>query len=140
MLWTSDTYVLITFDSGEGYVLPFIQGLDIDFRAGGYVQLYIPPFQIPFKDFDVEEEYHEDDEDPSDEFSDEAPEDEEEMDPLWEKLIYKRWKDLAQQTDWRTNIHPQFDCLDPSDDFPSHRQAESSPIAIYSIDGNFDEF
>jgi Na+-transporting NADH:ubiquinone oxidoreductase subunit F len=35
-------------------------GLDIDFRAGGYVQLYIPPFQIPFKDFDVEEEYHED--------------------------------------------------------------------------------
>lgn len=31
--------------------------VDVDFRAGGYVQLYIPPFNCSFKDFDVEKEF-----------------------------------------------------------------------------------
>ncbi len=35
-------------------------GIDVNFRAGGYVQLYIPPFNLPFSDFNVEKEYHED--------------------------------------------------------------------------------
>ena len=33
------------------------EGLNMDFRAGGYAQLYIPPFDIDFKDFDIEDEY-----------------------------------------------------------------------------------
>tara|TARA_B100000427_G_scaffold329402_1_gene345458 strand:- start:5802 stop:7022 length:1221 start_codon:yes stop_codon:yes gene_type:complete len=36
------------------------EGVDVDFRAGGYAQLYIPPFNCTFKDFDVEKEFCED--------------------------------------------------------------------------------
>jgi Na+-transporting NADH:ubiquinone oxidoreductase subunit F len=32
-------------------------GLDIDFKAGGYIQVDIPPYDISFKDFDIEDEY-----------------------------------------------------------------------------------
>ncbi|NVK39075.1 MAG: NADH:ubiquinone reductase (Na(+)-transporting) subunit F [Gammaproteobacteria bacterium] len=32
-------------------------GENVDFRAGGYVQLECPPFEINFSDFDIEEEY-----------------------------------------------------------------------------------
>lgn len=32
--------------------------LDINFRAGGYVQLYIPPFEAAFSEFDVEKQFH----------------------------------------------------------------------------------
>ena len=33
------------------------EGENVDFRAGGYVQLEIPPHTVNFKDFDIEEEY-----------------------------------------------------------------------------------
>ena len=33
------------------------EGENVDFRAGGYVQLEVPPHHIKFKDFDIEEEY-----------------------------------------------------------------------------------
>lgn len=33
------------------------EGEDVNFRAGGYVQLEAPPHHVKFKDFDIEEEY-----------------------------------------------------------------------------------
>ncbi|MFT6389389.1 MAG: Na+-transporting NADH:ubiquinone oxidoreductase subunit F [Cellvibrionaceae bacterium] len=33
------------------------EGENVDFRAGGYVQLEVPPHHIKFSDFDIEEEY-----------------------------------------------------------------------------------
>jgi Na+-transporting NADH:ubiquinone oxidoreductase subunit F len=33
------------------------EGENVDFRAGGYVQLEAPPHHVQFKDFDVDEEY-----------------------------------------------------------------------------------
>ena len=33
------------------------EGENVDFRAGGYVQLEIPPHTVHYKDFDIEEEY-----------------------------------------------------------------------------------
>ncbi|WP_075881153.1 NADH:ubiquinone reductase (Na(+)-transporting) subunit F [Vreelandella massiliensis] len=33
------------------------EGEEVDFRAGGYVQLVAPPYDIKFSDFDIEEEY-----------------------------------------------------------------------------------
>ncbi|HSG02760.1 MAG TPA: NADH:ubiquinone reductase (Na(+)-transporting) subunit F [Marinobacterium sp.] len=36
------------------------EGENVDFRAGGYVQLECPPHEIHYKDFDIEEEYHPD--------------------------------------------------------------------------------
>ncbi|MEH6626078.1 MAG: NADH:ubiquinone reductase (Na(+)-transporting) subunit F [Motiliproteus sp.] len=36
------------------------EGENVDFRAGGYVQLECPPHAIAYKDFDIDEEYHED--------------------------------------------------------------------------------
>ena len=33
---------------------------ELDFKAGGYIQIYIPPYQIDFKDFVVEKEYNSD--------------------------------------------------------------------------------
>jgi len=42
-------------------ILELPQGENLDFRAGGYIQLDIPKFEnILFKDFDIEKEYHED--------------------------------------------------------------------------------
>ncbi|RMH62094.1 MAG: NADH:ubiquinone reductase (Na(+)-transporting) subunit F [Calditrichaeota bacterium] len=29
----------------------------LNFKAGGYIQIYIPPYNISFKDFDIEEQY-----------------------------------------------------------------------------------
>ncbi|PTY36705.1 NADH:ubiquinone reductase (Na(+)-transporting) subunit F [Saccharospirillum sp. MSK14-1] len=34
------------------------EGEDVDFRAGGYVQLEIPPHEVHYKDFDIEQEFH----------------------------------------------------------------------------------
>jgi Na+-transporting NADH:ubiquinone oxidoreductase subunit F len=34
------------------------EGEDVDFRAGGYVQLEVPPHEVHYKDFDIEEEFH----------------------------------------------------------------------------------
>ena len=36
------------------------ENLDLDFRAGGYIQIYIPKFELDFKEFDVDKEYHPD--------------------------------------------------------------------------------
>lgn len=36
------------------------EGENVDFRAGGYVQLECPPHHVKFKDFDIEPEYRED--------------------------------------------------------------------------------
>ncbi len=33
------------------------EGENVDFRAGGYVQLECPPYEINFSDFDIQEEY-----------------------------------------------------------------------------------
>lgn len=34
------------------------EGEDVDFRAGGYVQLEVPPHEVHYKDFNIEEEFH----------------------------------------------------------------------------------
>ncbi|MEM7219131.1 MAG: NADH:ubiquinone reductase (Na(+)-transporting) subunit F [Pseudomonadota bacterium] len=34
------------------------EGEDVDFQAGGFVQLEIPPYTVDYRTFDVEEEYH----------------------------------------------------------------------------------
>lgn len=39
-------------------VLEMPEGLDLNFKAGGYIQIYIPPYDISYKEFDIEEEYH----------------------------------------------------------------------------------
>lgn len=33
------------------------EGEDVDFRAGGYIQIEAPPHVVPYKDFDIEAEY-----------------------------------------------------------------------------------
>lgn len=38
-------------------VLKLPEGEEVPFRAGGYVQLQCPPYNISFKDFEVDEEY-----------------------------------------------------------------------------------
>ena len=41
-------------------VLKLPEGEEVDFRAGGFVQLEIPPYKMHYRDIDVEEEYHSD--------------------------------------------------------------------------------
>ncbi len=41
-------------------VLKLPEGEKVEFRAGGYVQLETPPYDVSFKDFQIEEEYRED--------------------------------------------------------------------------------
>ncbi|EAR08423.1 NADH:ubiquinone reductase (Na(+)-transporting) subunit F [Reinekea blandensis] len=36
------------------------EGENVDFRAGGYVQLECPPHEVHYKDFDIDKEYHSD--------------------------------------------------------------------------------
>jgi len=36
------------------------EGMDLGFKAGGYIQIYIPPYQLSYKEFDIEDEYRED--------------------------------------------------------------------------------
>ncbi|MGI9324681.1 MAG: NADH:ubiquinone reductase (Na(+)-transporting) subunit F [Pseudomonadales bacterium] len=36
------------------------EGEDVDFRAGGYVQLEIPPYEMSYKEMEIEGEYHDD--------------------------------------------------------------------------------
>lgn len=38
-------------------VLAIPEGESVDFRAGGYVQLEVPPHEVRYKDFDIDEEY-----------------------------------------------------------------------------------
>jgi len=39
-------------------ILDLPEGEDVDFRAGGYIQIECPPHTLNFRDFDIEEEYH----------------------------------------------------------------------------------
>ena len=41
-------------------VLEIPKEQEMDFKAGGYIQIYIPPYNISYSEFDVEKEYHED--------------------------------------------------------------------------------
>ncbi len=41
-------------------VLELPEGEDVDFRAGGYVQLEAPPHQVNYRDFVIDKKYHED--------------------------------------------------------------------------------
>jgi len=36
------------------------EGENVDFRAGGYIQIECPPHDLKYSDFEIEEEYHED--------------------------------------------------------------------------------
>ena len=44
----------------KGLVLELPEGENVNFRAGGYIQIECPPYQLGFKEFDIEEEYRED--------------------------------------------------------------------------------
>jgi Na+-transporting NADH:ubiquinone oxidoreductase subunit F len=39
-------------------VLRLPEGEEMDFRAGGYIQIECPPHHIAYKDFDIDEEFH----------------------------------------------------------------------------------
>ncbi len=41
-------------------ILELPPGEDLDFRAGGYVQIQCPPHEVSFKDFEIDEEYRPD--------------------------------------------------------------------------------
>ncbi len=38
-------------------ILELPKGQHLDFKAGGYIQIYIPPYKISYKEFDIEEQY-----------------------------------------------------------------------------------
>lgn len=42
------------------FVLELPEGEQVDFKAGGYIQIEAPPHEIHYKDFNIEEKYHED--------------------------------------------------------------------------------
>ncbi|QDV81987.1 NADH:ubiquinone reductase (Na(+)-transporting) subunit F [Planctomycetes bacterium TBK1r] len=42
------------------FVLELPEGEDVNFKAGGYIQIECPPHVVNYKDYDIEEEYHED--------------------------------------------------------------------------------
>jgi len=41
-------------------ILKLPEGEEVAFKAGGYVQMEIPPSEINFKDFDIDKKYHDD--------------------------------------------------------------------------------
>jgi len=41
-------------------VLELPEGQPLDFQAGGYIQIDIPPYELSYKEFDIEEEYRPD--------------------------------------------------------------------------------
>ena len=41
-------------------VMELPQGQTLDFKAGGYIQIDIPPYKLDYKDFVIEEKYHPD--------------------------------------------------------------------------------
>lgn len=41
-------------------VLELPEGEDVDFKAGGYIQIEAPPHTVNYKDFDIQDEYHPD--------------------------------------------------------------------------------
>ncbi|MCF7800599.1 MAG: NADH:ubiquinone reductase (Na(+)-transporting) subunit F [Candidatus Marinimicrobia bacterium] len=41
-------------------ILKLPEGENLNFRAGGYIQIDIPPYELNYSDFDIDEEYRED--------------------------------------------------------------------------------
>ncbi len=41
-------------------ILELPEGEDVDFKAGGYIQIEAPPHTVHYKDFDIQQEYHPD--------------------------------------------------------------------------------
>ena len=41
-------------------VLKLPEGEILDFESGGFIQIEVPPFECSFRDFDIEEEFHDD--------------------------------------------------------------------------------
>jgi len=41
-------------------VLELPPGEEVDFKAGGYIQIQCPPHEVHFRDFDIDERFHED--------------------------------------------------------------------------------
>ncbi len=39
------------------FIVDLPKGVNLDFRAGGYIQIDIPKYSVSFKDFEIEEEY-----------------------------------------------------------------------------------
>lgn len=42
------------------FVVKLPQGENLNFRAGGYIQIDVPKYSVDFKDFDIQKEYHAD--------------------------------------------------------------------------------
>ena len=42
------------------FVLALPEGEEVDFKAGGYIQIEVPAHVVNYRDFDIEEEYHPD--------------------------------------------------------------------------------
>jgi Na+-transporting NADH:ubiquinone oxidoreductase subunit F len=42
------------------FVVRLPEGVELDFESGGYIQIDVPKYSCSFKEFDIEEEYHED--------------------------------------------------------------------------------
>ena len=60
-------------------VLELPVGEEVDFRAGGFIQIEVPPHTVEYKNFDIEEEYHED----------------------WDKFDQWRFKSVVKETVFR---------------------------------------
>ncbi len=60
-------------------VLELPAGEEVDFRAGGFIQIEVPPHTVEYKNFDIEEEYHED----------------------WDKFDQWRFKSVVKETVFR---------------------------------------
>lgn len=39
------------------FILKLPEGIDLDFEAGGYIQIIVPPYEVNFKDFDIGEKF-----------------------------------------------------------------------------------
>ena len=42
------------------FCLELPEGEEVDFKAGGYIQIEVPPHELDYKDFEIEERFHED--------------------------------------------------------------------------------
>ena len=60
-------------------VLELPVGEEVDFRAGGFIQIEVPPHTVEYKNFDIEKEYHED----------------------WDKFDQWRFKSVVNETVFR---------------------------------------
>jgi Na+-transporting NADH:ubiquinone oxidoreductase subunit F len=42
------------------FIVKFPEGEILDFQSGGFIQIEVPPFEADFRDFDIDERFHED--------------------------------------------------------------------------------